>query len=229
MSDDCGALNNFTGTVRLFPLPNLVLFPSVIQPLHIFEPRYRQMTADALASDRLLAVVLLRPNWEEEYEGRPAIHEVACLGKIVADQRLEDGRYHLLVRGLHRLRIQEEILSPHPYRSARADLLNEIDLACPETAVTFRRQLGALVPDWFPGQASILDQFRCLIDSGLPAGRLCDIFSFALPLDVMVKQQLLEQLNVEQRIRTLLEHLQIHALKDTPSCERNFPPPFSKN
>ena len=62
MSEDA-PLNQFCGTARLFPLPNLVLFPSVIQPLHIFEPRYRQMMADALDGDRLLALVLLKPGW----------------------------------------------------------------------------------------------------------------------------------------------------------------------
>src|SRR5437763_12628020 len=100
MSDDLSALGDFDGTARLFPLPNLVLFPYVIQPLHIFEPRYRQMTADSLAGDRLLTMALLRPGWEESYEGRPAVHPVGCLGKIVADQHLENGRYNLLLRGL---------------------------------------------------------------------------------------------------------------------------------
>ena len=59
MSDDFSPLAGFAGTARLFPLPNLVFFPQVMQPLHIFEPRYRQMTADALAGDRLIALVLL--------------------------------------------------------------------------------------------------------------------------------------------------------------------------
>ena len=63
MSADHPPLSDFAGTARLFPLPNLVLFPHVMQPLHIFEPRYRQMTADALAGDRLIAVVLLKPGW----------------------------------------------------------------------------------------------------------------------------------------------------------------------
>ncbi len=92
MSDDVSPLADFTGVARLFPLPNLVLFPHVMQPLHIFEPRYRQMTADALTSDRLIAVVLLRPGWEAEYPGRPPINPVACLGKIVAEQRLHNER-----------------------------------------------------------------------------------------------------------------------------------------
>src|SRR5947208_17093988 len=103
MSDDPSPLADFSGTARLFPLPNLVLFPQVVQPLHVFEQRYRQMTADALAGDRLIAMALLRPGWEADYDGRPAIHPVACLGRVVADQRLDDGRYNLLLRGLARV------------------------------------------------------------------------------------------------------------------------------
>src|SRR5215216_1637862 len=107
MSDDA-ALAGFGGVARLFPLPNLVLFPHVMQPLHIFEPRYRQMTADALDGDRLIAMVLPRPGWELDYAGKPAVHPVACLGKVVAEQRLDDGRFNILLRGLSRLRIIEE-------------------------------------------------------------------------------------------------------------------------
>src|SRR2546423_14471186 len=105
MNDDAQALSKFAGVARLFPLPNLVLFPHVIQPLHIFEPRYRQMTADALDGDGLIALAMLQPNWEKDYEGKPALYPVACLGKIIADQRLEDGRYNLLLRGLRRGRV----------------------------------------------------------------------------------------------------------------------------
>src|SRR5437899_8015135 len=105
MASDLPELDDFKGTARLFPLPNLVLFPTMLQGLHIFEPRYRQMTADALADDHLLAPVLLQPGWECHYQGNPAIHRVACLGKIIADQLLDDGRYNLQVRGLCRVRI----------------------------------------------------------------------------------------------------------------------------
>src|SRR5690242_21263889 len=108
MSLDDAIPNSFDGSVRLFPLPNVVLFPRVMLPLHIFEPRYRQMTADALSSDRLIAMVLLR-SADGQYEERPALHPVACLGKIVADQRLDDGRFHILLRGLSRARIASEV------------------------------------------------------------------------------------------------------------------------
>src|SRR5437762_6507133 len=109
MNDDFTPLSGFAGLARMFPLPNLVFFPQVMQPLHIFEPRYRQMTADALAGDRLITLVLLRPGWEADYEGRPALHAVGCLGRIVAEQQLADGRYNLLLRGLRRVRLRQHV------------------------------------------------------------------------------------------------------------------------
>src|SRR5437762_11320055 len=127
MTEEQVSLKNFRGTARLFPLPNLVLFPSVIQPLHIFEPRYRQMMADALDDDRLMALVLLRPGWEEDYHKRPPVHAVACLGRIFQEQRLADGRYNLLLQGLARARVVAEVPSPRLYRVARLELLADAE------------------------------------------------------------------------------------------------------
>src|SRR5262245_4682668 len=110
MNDD-SPLAGFSGKARLFPLPNLVFFPQVMQPLHVFEPRYRQMTADALEGDRLIALVLPKPGWEGDYMGKPLLHDVACIGRIMAEQLLEDGRYNMLLRGLARVRIVDEIAS----------------------------------------------------------------------------------------------------------------------
>src|SRR5262245_15215325 len=123
MNEDLQALSSFNGIARLLPLPNVVLFPKVMLPLHIFEPRYRQMTGDALAGDRLIGMVLLRPGSEAGDEGKPALSPVACLGRIVAEQLLEDGRYNLLLRGLSRVRIVEELEQQKLYRMARVELL----------------------------------------------------------------------------------------------------------
>src|SRR5438270_12967352 len=117
MASDVPELDHFKGTARLFPLPNLVLFPTMLQGLHIFEPRYRQMTADALEDDRLLAPVLLQAGWEAHYQGNPAIHPIACLGKIVSEQKLDDGRYNLQVRGLCRVRVIRELSNGKLYRT----------------------------------------------------------------------------------------------------------------
>ena len=103
--------STFSGVVRLFPLPNLVLYPHVMQPLHVFEDRYREMLEDALATDQLIAMAVLRPGWETDYDSRPPISEFACLGKVVAHHRLEDGRYNLLLLGVQRVRIRQRARS----------------------------------------------------------------------------------------------------------------------
>src|SRR3954452_5610705 len=92
----------------LFPLRTVVLFPNVFLPLHIFEPRYREMVADAVASDRMIGMVLLRPGWERDYEGRPPVYPVGCSGVVPHAERLADGRYTLVLRGLERFRIVDE-------------------------------------------------------------------------------------------------------------------------
>src|SRR5437762_2021486 len=92
----------------IFPLPNVVLFPSVFLPLHIFEPRYREMVADALATDRLIGMVLLRPGWERDYEGRPPIYPIGCTGLITHADRQPDGRYNIVLRGVERFRVVED-------------------------------------------------------------------------------------------------------------------------
>src|SRR4249919_2047953 len=92
----------------IFPLPNVVLFPGVFLPLHIFEPRYREMVADALAGDRVIGMVLLRPGYEHDYDGHPSVYSVGCSGVITHCERLTDGRYNLILRGLERFRILDE-------------------------------------------------------------------------------------------------------------------------
>ena len=84
----------------IFPLPNVVLFPNVFLPLHIFEPRYREMVADALKSDRMIGMALLRPGWQREYEGRPAVYPIGCSGVITHVDQLDDGRYNIVLRGV---------------------------------------------------------------------------------------------------------------------------------
>src|SRR3954470_17254142 len=94
--------------VPLFPLPTVVLFPGVFLPLHIFEPRYREMVADALDGDRIIGMVLLRPGWERNYEGRPPVFSVGCTGVMTHVEKLPDGRYNLVLRGIERFRIIDE-------------------------------------------------------------------------------------------------------------------------
>jgi Lon protease-like protein len=226
MSHHPASLGDFCGTARLFPLPNLVLFPHVVQPLHIFEPRYRELVADALAGDRLMALALLLPGWEEDYHRCPPIHPVVCLGRISQEERLPDGRYNLLLHGLVRARVGEELKTDKLYRSARVELLADVPAGPGEGML--RWELGQRVRARFAGQAGTLAQLERLLES--PLGSLCDVFSFALPLEVEVKQQLLAEERVEQRARLLLSQLEPGEPPQPPAAPaRRFPPEFSAN
>jgi Lon protease-like protein len=228
MNEDVLALENFVGVARLFPLPNLVLFPSVVQGLHIFEPRYRAMTADALAGDRLMALVLLRPGWENDYAGRPPVYPVACLGRVMDEEQLEDGRYNLHLRGLARVRIVEEIPSPKLYRSARVEVLADVgpDLA---SEAALRRELSRVVPAWCPTQEPAATGFRKLLQSDVATGTISDVFSYALPLPQELKQELLEIVEVKARIGKLVGYLQSHPSPQVAGDSSSFLPDFSQN
>src|SRR5262245_51775421 len=88
-------------------------------PLHVFEPRYREMVAESLETHRAIGMVLLKPGWESDYHGRPPIFPVGCAGLIERCERFEDGRYNMLLKGVARFRVDEE-RAGLPYRVARA-------------------------------------------------------------------------------------------------------------
>src|ERR1700683_1834990 len=105
--------------VPLFPLPDVVLFPRAVLPLHIFEERYKAMMAAALADQRRIAVALLKPGWEKNYYSAPPIEPIVCVGRILASERLVDGKYNLLLQGETRASILREETT-EPFRSATA-------------------------------------------------------------------------------------------------------------
>lgn len=226
MSEDL-ELGDFEGTARLFPLPDFVMFPHVVKPLHIFEPRYRQMTEDALDDDRLIALVLLKPHSAEEYAGAPDIHDTACLARIINDQKLGDGRFNILVRGLCRLRVEAETPSVRPYRLAQGWPMP--DGPHPDST-SLRRALADGVRRWVPPQGAALKQLQELLDDQPPLGSLTDILAFALPLAASLKQELLEELDIEARARRLVDALREGPEElPMPREKPKFPPDFSLN
>jgi Lon protease-like protein len=222
----------FSGTARLFPLPNVVLFPHVIQPLHIFEPRYCQMLEEALADDRLLAMAVLMPGWEKDYEQRPPVYPVACLGRVVTHERLADGRYNLLLRGVSRIEIVRELPPHKTFREAQARLIGDHadhsaasnDLRSQLLAACKRRLARATRS---PQQLEHLDQ---MLTSEAPLEMLADILGYVLDFDQSFKVQLLADANVERRARRLIERLESEsAPPDASLGGQRFPPDFSPN
>jgi uncharacterized protein len=222
----------FAGKVRLFPLPNLVLFPHVMQPLHIFEPRYRELLEDALAGDGLIAMAALAPGWEKDYEGRPALYPMACLGRIVSHCRLADGTYNVLLLGLRRVRLATELFSSHRFREAEAELCDDIYMGCPATRRrTLRHELREALVHILPTLPDAEEHLEQLLGNDVPLGVLTDVISFLLDIDLGQKQTLLAELSVVRRAELLLCYLsQVAAgMASTQASSLCFPPEFSVN
>ena len=192
----------------LFPLPTAVLFPNVFLPLHIFEPRYRQMVADALAGDRLIGMVLLRSGWQEEYEGRPAIYPIGCSGVITHVETLADGRYNLVLRGLDRFRVVSEDHS-RPYRRAEIELLGDTTVAPThkQRLHDHRLRLEALIAQDAERAAS-----HAAVTAAMPDEDLVNALAQYLDFEPIEKQALLELDGPLSRAEALIELLEMKLL-----------------
>ena len=205
MSDSTGAKPVLPATVPLFPLPNTVLFPHAVLPLHIFEERYKKMTADALAGDRQIAMALLRPGWEKDYYGRPPIEPVVCVGTIVSHERLADGKLNFLLQGQTRARVVREV-GDQPYRQAKLEPVEETP-APPEVLAAARARLIDLFDQGCCGTFARRGQMRKLLESDVPTPIAVDLVAFYLWREdqIGLAHALLSEPDVAKRMAALLE------------------------
>lgn len=256
--ESAGLPDDFDGIVRLFPLPNIVLFPHVVQALHIFEPRYCEMLSEALESDHLITMALLSPGWENQIESSPKIGQTVCIGRIVSHTPTDDGKHNILLAGIKRARIVEELDVSTPFRQARVEILNE-----PEAVLTdyelelYRENLLKVFRSFMPLEASESKSFGELLTRQLPLNVLIDIVSYAVNLPSQIKLSILGEADIVARYEILMDHLGSPELeqlehgpkqKDAPrkdTLNKNasskeasqqtrdpgltFPPPFSEN
>jgi ATP-dependent Lon protease len=225
---------HFSGRARLFPLPNLVLFPHVIQPLRVFEPRYVDLLHEALEGDRLIAMALLEPGWEQDYEGRPPVAPVACLGRVLtwqATQPKPNLQYNLLLVALTRVRIVRELPPERSFREAEVEVVSEVyspgkDAGRP----ALQASLISAFQEMLPRVDDACELFNQVSSKNVSLATLTDVISYALDLDVRAKQSLLEEANVDLRAEALLAHLKRAARGDEgPRAAAGFPPAFSTN
>lgn len=192
-------------TIPIFPLPNVVLFPTVFLPLHVFEPRYRDMVRDALAGDRIIGISLLKPGYEGDYEGRPPVYDVGCAGLVTHHERLPDGRYNIVLRGLGRFRVHGEDQSRR-YRLAHIEALAEpLDDADRLELRHERRRLETLL-------APLVEHSETQIPADLPDDHLVNALSQYLELEPIERQALLELDGVLPRCRSLSELVEMKVL-----------------
>jgi Lon protease-like protein len=182
----------------IFPLPQVQLFPHALLPLHVFEPRYRDMVRDALAGPRLIAVAALEPGFEDQYHDRPAVRAVVGVGEMIGHEPLADGRANILLRGLARARIDRELPPRESYRLVEATQLVDVydrgldASASLKTLMLLADQLARKLP-------SGGDTLRELARSQPRLGALVDVLAAALVTDPDERQTLLETPDVAVR------------------------------
>ena len=204
-------------TVPLFPLPNVVLLPNAILPLHIFEERYKAMTRAALEGDRLIAMALLRPGWEKSYHAAADIDPVVCIGQIVSHEELPDGRFNFLLRGMARARVVREVSTPTSedvdpaeaptgYRRVVVTALEE-ELSEPEVLAAAREAFRLIFAESSVGQSPLGRKFAELVDSPLSTPDLADLVAFNYLDEIALKQSLLKETDIARRLQVVVREL----------------------
>ena len=205
-------MTSIPSTIPLFPLPDVVLFPHMPLPLHVFEPRYRKMTTDAMASHKIIGMTLLKPGWEQDYYGRPPVYPVGCAGLVEECRRLEDGRFNIRLKGVSRFRIVSE-QGGEPYRLATVESLTD-EVGDATALESGRRKVLAAI-----GRAADGPSFL-VIQPELPPELFVNAVCQALSLSPVEKQSLLDCDTVGRRCARLLEILDFRLLEQTygPGC-----------
>ena len=189
--------------VGLFPLPNVVLFPEQSLSLHVFEPRYRKLVSDVIEQGMPLAVPRLEPGFDADYYGAPPLYSICGVGQITEYARLPDGRYNIVVLGLGRGRIIEELRS-EPYRVARIEPVVDRQQGDALTAELLRTKLLELfrrAARHLPGSVKELESR--LREASTPAS-CADVLAGALVEDADERQKLLEELDPSRRLTSLI-------------------------
>jgi Lon protease-like protein len=195
------------GEIAIFPLPTVVLFPGVQTPLHLFEPRYRQMAEQVLAGSRRIGMVAVPPEHAAEMAGDPPVYPVGCAGTISRAHKLPDGRYNIVLAGTHRFRIRREPPRPEGrlYRVAEVERLDDpFDPAqrgrVAELRAVIGDQVAELVRRSDPARA---DPVSTDLFEGLDDAVFVNALANALPLGPTEKQGLLEADGVPERFERL--------------------------
>lgn len=193
--------------LSIFPLPSVALFPGALLPLHVFEPRYREMVRDALAARRIFAVARLKPGFEGDYEGRPPVFDVCGVGVIESHAEREDGRFDLAVRGLSRVRILEELPPVRAFRQVRAERVVEL-VPPPALVAAWQSKLATLWRSLAPHLPEPVRDLLSLTREADTPSAYSDRLAAALVADPEATQQLLSEPDPSERLRLLAARVQ---------------------
>ena len=185
--------------IPLFPLPEVVLFPNVDRPLLIYEPRYRAMIADALKGDRIIGMVMLKPGFEADYQGRPPIFPLGCAGHIENFELLPDGRYMIELRGFAKFRVTSEDQS-RAYRLATVDAIPDVPGRNDTADISMLRlRIETLLARSIPRDSDLLSQ---------PDEEFVNGLAQNMPLEPAFRMQLLELMGPIVRAQALIDWLE---------------------
>ena len=215
--------DDFSGEVRLFALPNLVMFPCCVQPLHIFESRYREMFEDAIQGDLLIAMATLLPGYKSDYYSRPPISEHVCIGQVVMHEKTPKGTYNLVLVGQRRAEIQHEITPVRSYRRAAVKIIED-----EEPAKTTGDQLRDQIMDRLEKAGDVGKRMHEIFRRGAELSMMTDVVAFNLLDDSDLKLRLLSESDPLARARVLLDSDALR-VEDPPESRASFPPPFGNN
>jgi Lon protease-like protein len=191
--------------VPIFPLPDMAFFPHTLLPLHVFEARYRAMVTDCLARDKRMAVVALKAGYESAYDGKPAVYQIAGVGRIVQCERLASGRFNILLKGDARIRIDRELPTDTLYRMVAGTTLGETGAERDGLGTLTARVTGRCLGILRAVKRPTAEMQESL--AGATPGAVCDRIASALIPEAGVRQALLEELDVERRLSRLAEAL----------------------
>ncbi len=209
-----GESGEFPRLIPLFPLPDVVLFPGVLLPLHIFGPRYRAMVEDVERSaDPLIGMTLLRGDWHKDYFGYPEIFATGCAGRIIDLVRLPDGRYNIVLSGVREFTVVTE-RRDRLYRQVVVEWRRETEPGLREEERLDLLQRGLALLRRLPHPPGWVSHLQ-----DLPGHHLVNVLSFALPLQVLEKQALLEARSLQERAWRLREAIEFQMYEQQYSLE----------
>lgn len=195
--------------IGLFPLPNVVLFPAQSLSLHVFEPRYRRLISDVIEHHSLLAIPRLKPGFDAEYYGAPPVFQTCGVGQVSEYTRLPDGRFNVVVQGLSRVRLLEELRS-EPYRVARAEAAPDLEPPGRVVAESLRTELLKLLRRAAPHLLGPAKDLEGRVRAAADPAESADIVAGTLIEDPDERQALLEELDPCRRLTWLVAH--VHGL-----------------
>jgi len=202
--------------IPLFPLPNVVFFPKTYLPLHIFEPRYQEMVQDIEEEDRIIGIVLLKEGWEMNYYDRPEICSIGCAGEMVKIERLEEGRFNIILKGLYKFSVKDQYFDKS-YRQAFVEtfLPNKTEEELPKNIKKILTSLLQKQRMRLKSDETSLSHLKTEMDDET----FVNMLSFALPLSNLEKQFLLDSENLVRQTKRLIELIQLQTFETNPPSE----------